>query len=662
MPTRRVAAAAAVVTALAVGATALTLAPGAAPQAAAAGLQPYGSCAALLEHYRGELVRGATPYGGPVDLGRDTVAASGGAALQSAQRAAAPSAALGDSGAVGAGETGTNVQERGVDEPDTAKLVGDLLVTVAQSRVQLVRTGDTPRVLSSYSLGEQGWGGEVLVEGDRVLVVVPRWEQPVPVEDGPALRGGASLASDVRIGVPGDPKTRLVLLDVADPAEPRLLEELELDGRYLSARLVDGTVRLVTASSPRLPGISPAEPYGAQQERAALEANRRAAREVGLDAVLPQAVRRDAAGREVDRGPAVACGAVRHPATPRGATTLLVTTLRPERGLAPVDSDGVTTDGELVYASQDRLYVATSRWGTAPLPVEPSDTATAPVEPEQVTTEVHAFDTSGPQATSYLGSGEVPGYVMGRWALSEHDGHLRVATTRQPPWSPEQQAQTSSSVVVLAERDGRLVETGRVDGLGKGERIYAVRYFGPLATVVTFRQVDPLYVLDLADPAAPRLLGELKVPGFSTYLHPIGDDRLLGVGQDADDQGRVTGMQVSVFDLSDLSAPVQLDRLPLGTGHSAALEDSRAFGYDPARRLALLPYGEWSGGPTSSAIGVRVAEDGSLSEAGRLSLRSQVPPSRVLHDAERVYAVTEHGVVAGSASDLQRTGAVSFGP
>ena len=115
-----------------------------------------------------------------------------------------------------------------------------------------------------------------------------------------------------------------------------------------------------------------------------------------------------------------------------------------------------------------------------------------------------------------------------------------------------------------------------------------MRYFGDIAAVVTFRQTDPLYLVDLS--GTPKVLGELKVPGFSTYLHPLGDGLLLGIGQDATKDGQVTGMQVSVFDISDLTRPTLRDRLPLGQGWSPALDDSRAFGYDPQRRQATFAF------------------------------------------------------------------------
>ena len=648
------------VAAVVLAAGAVTLLPGATPPAAADVLVPYAGCGELLAHYRSELARRATAHGS-IDSGTFLASTDSTGPVPVAARTPGGADEL---GAVGAGPTGTNIQERGVDEPDTAKTVDGLLYVIARNRLQVLSTGADPELLSSLPLGEQAYGAELLVQGDRVLVVVPTGDAyGIAVDLGrPSLGSpvGSFPVGGSEVGGAAQ-TTRLVLVDVADPRDPRVLEELELGGRYLSARLADGAVRVVTSSTPIPRGTSPQPPYGPAQERAALTVNVRAARAVTLDEVLPRNVRRTAVGRVLSDGRAVGCDDVRYAPSSQGASTLLVTTLDPSRGLAPQDSTGVTTDGELVYASTGRLYVATSRWGTSAPPVpldDRPDTATTTVV-DRVTTELHAFDVSSPTSTRYAGSASVDGHAMGRWALSSYDGHLRVATTSSPPWGPG--PPPSSQVTVLQEQPDGLVETGRVDGLGIGERIYAVRYFGELATVVTFRQTDPLYVLDLADPAAPRLLGELKVPGFSTYLHPVGRDRLLGVGRDADDQGRVTGTQLSLFDLSDRERPVQLDRLSLGQGHTPAEGDSRAFGFDAVRGTALLPFETYTQtGGTSSALAVRVTAEGTLVEAGRLTVALQAPVVRVLHDADHVYAVTPEGVVAASAGYLRRTGEGRF--
>lgn len=636
------------VTALVAGLAVSQLAPGSAPSAQAAGLVGYDSCDDLLAHYRSELRASATAYGfGLNDFGIAVADSAGGAERQSA---------AGGPDAVGSGPTGTNLQEQGVDEPDMVKLRDGRLVVLTGDRLRILSAGDQPDVLATLRLtSENAYGGELLLVGDRVLVVQPGYR----VEQA---QDGSSDAARSMIRPAGTPTTRVSLVDLRDD-QLRRLEQATYDGQYVSARLVDGTVRLVTTKRPLITPWYPTEP-GDFSESEALAANRAAASAVTVADVLPQVERRGPGGDVRERGSAVSCTDTTHATSPAGVSTLLVVTLRPDAGLEATDRTAVTTDGDLVYASADRLFVATSRWGTVgPVPLGPGPADTSVAEPEEVSTELHAFDTSSADSTRYLGSGSVPGYVLGRWALSHHEGALRVATTRQPPWDGERSGETSSMVVKLAERNGRLVETGRVGGLGRTEHIKAVRYFGDLAAVVTFRQTDPLYLVDLS--GDPKVLGELKIPGFSTYLHPVGGGLLLGLGHDATQDGRVTGVQVSVFDIADLSRPTQVDRLRLGQGWTPALDDSRAFTYDPDRRLAAFSFAGYDPaapeGQPFGAVGVTVDEDGNLREAGRLALDQYSYAGRVLLDDQNLYAVSETGVVAADADTWRRTGSVSFG-
>src|SRR5262249_36601897 len=152
-----------------------------------------------------------------------------------------------------------------------------------------------------------------------------------------------------------------------------------------------------------------------------------------------------------------------------------------------------------------------------------------------------------------------------------------------PPWGGTGTAQ--SSVYVLHQQGGTLGQMGHVDGLGTGERIYAVRFVGPVGYVVTFRQTDPLYTVDLRDPAHPKVIGELKINGYSAYLHPVGDNRLIGIGQEADANGRVQGTQLSLFDVSDPAQPKRLAQYHVQFGHSEAEFDPHAFLYWPADKL-----------------------------------------------------------------------------
>jgi hypothetical protein len=204
--------------------------------------------------------------------------------------------------------------------------------------------------------------------------------------------------------------------------------------------------------------------------------------------------------------------------------------------------------------------------------------------------------------------------------MSEYDGALRVASTEQPQWFPDGsvQGQSESFVTVLAEHGNVLAPIGRVGGLGKGERIYAVRFAGDKGFVVTFHQTDPLYTLDLSDKTDPKVAGELDLLGYSAYLHPISDSLVLGVGQDADLNGRQLGTQVSLFDVSDLHHPLRRAKASLG-GSSTAEFDPHAFLYWGPTRLAVIPLQTYGGAGAefNGAVGFRIGA-ASIDEVGRI--------------------------------------------
>ena len=180
---------------------------------------------------------------------------------------------------------------------------------------------------------------------------------------------------------------------------------------------------------------------------------------------------------------------------------------------------------------------------------------------ESYTTDVHGFAIGLDEPARYVASGSVNGTLLNQFSMDEHDGYLRIVTTTGSPWS--EQNQSESQLIVMEEQGKSLVQVGQVGGLGKGESLYSVRLLDDVGFAVTFRQIDPFYVIDLSDPVNPEVVGELKIPGFSTYLHPVDENIVLGIGQNADDQGRVLGLKVSSFDVSDPSNPVETSTLSL---------------------------------------------------------------------------------------------------
>jgi hypothetical protein len=350
---------------------------------------------------------------------------------------------------------------------------------------------------------------------------------------------------------------------------------------------------------------------------------------------------------------------------------LTVLTLDLDKGLEPVDSDAIVADGRIVYASPESLYVATERWADRPVTGQEGEVA------DGVTTAIHKFDIGDPQRTHYRASGHVTGVLLSQWSLSEHKGALRVASTDTPTWwNPGSRRESESFVTVLREQAGELNAVGRVGELGRGERIYSVRFMGDTGYVVTFRQVDPLYTLDLSNPERPAVLGELKIPGFSSYLHPIGEDLILGVGQDADDEGRVLGSQLAIFDVSNLRKPSRLHHVTLGRGNSEAEYDHHAFLYWPLTRLAVIPLQSYAengvGEYFSGALGFTLGRARGIDQLGKVShenaspgqsgkqIAPGMPIRRSLVVRGALYTVSDAGVLASSLTALTELGWAAF--
>ena len=237
------------------------------------------------------------------------------------------------------------------------------------------------------------------------------------------------------------------------------------------------------------------------------------------------------------------------------------------------------------------------------------------VADDNFTSQIHGFSIDG-DAPEYRASGSVRGHLLNQFAMSEYQGVLRVATTDGSIWTDNND---SESFVTTFEVDGNdLRELGQVGDMGQGEQIFAVRFVGDTAYVVTFRQTDPFYTVDLSDPANPVVLGELKITGFSGQLHPVGADHVIGIGQEATEEGRQTGAKVTLFDVSDLSNPIDVANWTVDNAWSDAQWDHRAFLWWPQEELAVLPVQNYQD-QFYGAVAFRVdTEAGTLEEAARI--------------------------------------------
>lgn len=624
-------------------------------------LIPFDHCGSLSSYAKTKALSVVGPYGLPGGGEFTTNLAIGDTAAAGPQRnaeessPAPPVAAQTDEA-----YSNTNVQEAGIDEPDSVKTDGKTIFHVANNKVFATSTSASPELLGRIQIdGAQ----EMLRIADKLIVVSPGYgyyaARPSSSRGPQPVNGDARLSSMPYGG--GSLQTRFTVVDISHPRNMKATGHLDVDGSYLSARLVDGVARIVVRSNPKMEFAYPTD-GSPEAQAAATEHNKGVVRAATADTWLPHYTATDNRGREVASKPLVTCNSSYRPPGFSGFGMLSVLSFNTEN---PSFTRGtsVMANGEIVYSSTKRIYVATNSWGD----VRGEDTPNPAIQPSP-STLIHAFDITDPVNATYRASGKVRGTVLNQFSMSEHRAALRVATT-------DPNGGSESFMTVLGDSGDALVPIGQVGGLGKGERIYAVRYIGDVGYVVTFRQVDPLYVIDLSDHTRPRVAGELHITGYSAYLHPLGDGLLLGVGQEATPEGRRAGLQLSIFDVRNPAAPKLVARKILGDGGSTAEFDHRAFLYWAATKLAVLPvytqekkcqdpsspescsYSTFNG-----AVGMRIG-DASIDEVGRAE-----PPKaeayggvdRSVVVGNRLFLTTQIGVLVTALDNLSPTGWVAY--
>jgi len=211
---------------------------------------------------------------------------------------------------------------------------------------------------------------------------------------------------------------------------------------------------------------------------------------------------------------------------------------------------------------------------------------------EMEKTFIHKISVNN-EKIDYKAGGSVPGYTLNQFSMDEFNGIFRIATT-----TGQWRSESLNHVYIL---DSNLKITGKLEDLAHGERIYSVRFLGEKGYLVTFRQIDPLFVIDLSNPNNPKVLGYLKIPGVSDYLHPYDETHIIGIGRDASEQGTIKGMKLSLFDVSDVSNPTEVSKYIIGERgtDSPALREHKAFLFNKAKNLLVIPVrlaegGKWN--------------------------------------------------------------------
>jgi uncharacterized secreted protein with C-terminal beta-propeller domain len=499
----------------------------------------------------------------------------------------------------------TNVQVAGVDEPDFVKNDARYIYVIAGSTLTIVDAypAASASVISKTELLDTP--REIFINGDR-LVLFTIGSLDIAVSDTPQ---GTDIATKIAVMPPrypyyrSAPVTHAIFYDISDRAHPKMDKDYAIDGDYVNARMIGGTIYLLSRES--------VYPYNDQILVPAVRENAKVV-------ITPDVYYFDNPEQQYDFTTVTSFDAAS--GNTRDAKTYLV------------------GSGNIVYVSPDAMYVSYQKyhniyrpmWGAAEPAIgvalssggsaagiaQVSSIAIAEDfntmseterqaaiaemknseqeairnrEIDQSTTIIHKIGINN-GAITYLAKGEVPGYLKNQFAMDEYGGNLRVATTSDV-WTTRGQYEYNNVFVL----NGEMKTIGSLTHIAEQEKIYSTRFVGDRLYMVTFKRIDPFFVIDLSSPENPKILGKLKIPGYSDYLHPYDSTHIIGIGKETgtNDWGGVStkGLKLAFFDVSDVEHPKQIDTVEIGDAgtDSAALSDHRAFLFDKTKNLLVIP-------------------------------------------------------------------------
>lgn len=536
----------------------------------------------------------------------------------------------------------TNIQVQGVDESDIVKTDGEFIYTVKDQSIMIIKAKPAGEMKIISEIALKGTPQELYIKENKLVVF------------GYSNGAYAKMAGSMAPFRPFSSSTFFAVYDITDRVKPTMLKQLEFEGNYTSSRLIDNRLYFITANYNYYPFEDSPLPRVLENNNVISDSkttekyiyptvyyidtpsslNATTVTVFNLDSIdapLNSQVFLMPSGETVYASPqALYLAYTKYLSEYLLRMTVAREILGPRlsdrerqrvEAIAATDPFILSDDEKLQKINQIiELYISR-------LSVEQQKNLSKEIEDEfnrrhpdianeLEKTVVHKIAFSGDSLT-YVGSGEVTGHLLNQYSLDEYNGKLRLATTRGQSWiTPflpmmqgvgvmEDQAVSNISAPIRADSsnsinnvyvlDESLKTIGKIESLAPGERIYSARFMGGRAYLVTFKQTDPLFVIDLSNPEKPVVLGQIKIPGFSNYLHPYDENTLIGLGKDVIDKGdqgiEVLGLKLSLFDVTEPTEPKELSAITLGGRGSdtAALYDYKAFLFDKEKNLLVIP-------------------------------------------------------------------------
>ena len=467
----------------------------------------------------------------------------------------------------------TNVQVEGVDEADIVKTDGKYLYQVNNNRIVVaeIYPSDKMKIAKIIGLEDENIYPTELYLDDKYLILIGASNNSIPV-----YRPGQSSIMPEYYPHYSNETVKLMAYDITDKSNIKKVREIELEGSYLSSRKIGSKLYLVS--------------------------NKR----FNYHRILDNA--------EVNDTPSYRDTAVKEEFIniDHGKIEYFPGSVEPNYMIVagvnfdlPKEGVNVSTylgSGESIYASAENLYVAVTRYNNTRVPGPIINDSAAPkkieIKVSDRETVIYRFALNNGKL-DYTGKGSVPGSILNQFSMDEDKGYFRIATTKGNLFGEGENISKNNMYVL----DSDMNACGSLEDIAPGERIYSVRFMGDRAYMVTFKKVDPLFVIDLKDPQNPAILGALKIPGYSDYLHPYDENHIIGFGKDTIElsnegirnrEGTTAyyqGMKIALFDVSDVSNPKEKFKEIIGDRgtDSELLNNHKALLFSREKELMAFP-------------------------------------------------------------------------
>lgn len=464
----------------------------------------------------------------------------------------------------------TNLQVDGVDEADIIKNDGKYIYLIKGNSVRIIEAYPSTNMkeLVSFQLGEKDenfYPSEMYVDGNKLVVVGNKsFYYSYPMVDDASTTDAKMIAPPYY----GSGRTKVFIVDVTDHSKPTVKRSVEFDGNYSTSRKVDGTLYMVMNRYPYYPVMYNNVKGEYERDTTGFMPMMKDSKNTSEETVVP-------------------CNKVMLLPKPQSFNFLITAAIPVNDETKDVSRSMILGDTQNVYASKGSLYVAATDWGNGYYQPYGS-----------FGTQIYRF-ALGDGTIEYKSKGKVPGNIINQFSMDESNGTFRIATTKNE-YDPDDKM--SNGVYVF---DQAMKLKGKIEGIAEGEKIYSTRFLGNRLYMVTFKTVDPLFVIDLSDATSPKILGKLKIPGYSTYLHPYDENHLIGFGNDVDESidadkvhsedaiyyTAVLGMKIAMFDVTDVNHPKEMFKEVIGDRGTTSdvLYNHKALLFDKEKGLMAFP-------------------------------------------------------------------------